>query len=100
MLRPDRQEKPAELQRMPKGIHFVFASLSRLPDCNRRFLFFVSLKWMRLLMLLSLFLGALLPRSFVLTDPDSCGADPEVRSEASWAVLNATSCGSDHQVTW
>lgn len=32
------------------------------------------------------------------TDPDSCGADPEVRSEASWAVLNATSCGSDHQV--
>ncbi|CAN0466784.1 unnamed protein product, partial [Hapterophycus canaliculatus] len=26
------------------------------------------------------------------------GADPEVRSEAGWAVLNATSCGSDHQV--
>lgn len=35
---------------------------------------------------------------FFLSDPDSGGADPEVRSEASWAVLNATSCGSDHQV--
>ena len=32
------------------------------------------------------------------SDPNSGGADPEVRSEASWAVLNATSCGSDHQV--
>ncbi|CAN0430860.1 unnamed protein product, partial [Ectocarpus sp. 12 AP-2014] len=33
-------------------------------------------------------------------DPDSGGADPEVRSEASWAVLNATSCGSDHQIEY
>ena len=33
-----------------------------------------------------------------MADPDSGGADPEVRSEASWAVLNATSCGSDQQV--
>ncbi|CAN0165483.1 unnamed protein product, partial [Discosporangium mesarthrocarpum] len=33
-------------------------------------------------------------------DPGSGGADPEVRSEASWAVLNATSCGSDLQIEY
>lgn len=26
--------------------------------------------------------------------------DPEVRSEACWVVLNATSCGSDSQIDW
>lgn len=36
----------------------------------------------------------------IILDPDGGGADPEVRSEASWAVLNATSCGSDHQVLY
>lgn len=34
----------------------------------------------------------------LITLAENQNTDPEVKSEACWVVLNATSCGSDSQV--